>query len=436
MAQLTFAPKILVKEGVWSAIGKITTALGTLIGVRLLTEFVPKEIFGKICLLIGIATLGSNLFAHPLISAAQRFHPEMASSGNVPQLRRTILGILKWTSGALVSLILLGGLFFRSGSLSYLVFVVLAAFSIVQIMRNLEISFLTAARRQKEIAIWSISEAWLKPAFAVLLIILLGDTPQSVILGYCVAFGIILLCFHLLPVSVEGSNISKMSTETDTELIVNIRRYAMPLIPLALVAWISNLSDRYIISGMLGVGQVGLYAAGYGLISMPFQMVGDIIGQTLRPPYYQAISAGNITLGKKLLITQLIITVLVCCAGVVGIFLLRNIIAALLLAEEYRNAVSLMPWIAAGITLQIITQIFEGVLMAYKRTGFLLLVHSLGAVVCVLSVYMFIHRFNLIGAAMACPVYYLSMLIASIVLTRITTKELKINHEIICSNKD
>ena len=422
MTNLSFAPKIILREGAWSAFGKITTALGALIGVRFLTEFVPKEVYGKISLLIGIVTLGSNLFASPLISAAQRFHPEMALSGKVQQLRRTIVGILKWAVGTLAGLILLGGLFVRFGTMSYLVFVALAGFLVVLVCRNLEIGFLTAARRQKEVALWSSSEAWLKPAFAVLLVILLGDSPQSVLLGYFAAIGGVLLCFHLLPVPVEGRGNPKVPSETDTELTAKIRRYAMPLVPLALVAWVSSLSDRYIISGMLGVGQVGIYAAGYGLMSMPFLMAGGIIGQTLRPPYYQAISAGNITLAEKLLRTQLAITALICGAGVVAVFFLRNIIATLLLAKEYRSAVSLMTYIAAGITLQVISQIFEGILIAYKRTGFLLIIHSFGAIVCVLSVYFLIRRFNLIGAAMACPIYYLSMLMLSMVMAKIALK--------------
>ena len=425
MTNLSFAPKVILREGAWSAFGKITTALGALIGVRLLTEFVPKEVYGIISLLIGIVTLGSNLFASPLISAAQRFHPELALSGKVQQLRRTIVGILKWTVGALAALILLGGLFVRFGTMSYLVFVALAGFLVVLVCRNLEIGFLTAARRQKEVALWSSSEAWLKPAFAVLLVILLGDSPQSVLLGYFAAIGGILLCFHLLPVPVEGRGSSKVPFERDTELTAKIRRYAMPLVPLALVAWVSSLSDRYIISGMLGVGQVGIYAAGYGLMSMPFLMAGGIIGQTLRPPYYQAISAGNITLAEKLLRTQLAITALICGAGVVAVFFLRNMIATLLLAKEYRSAVSLMTYIAAGITLQVISQIFEGILIAYKRTGFLLIIHSFGAVVCVLSVYFLVRRFNLIGAAMACPVYYLSMLMLSMVMAKIALKKPK-----------
>ncbi len=427
MTNLSFAPKIILREGAWSAFGKITTALGALIGVRLLTEFVPKEVYGKISLLIGIVTLGSSLFASPLISAAQRFHPEMALSGKVPQLRRTIVGILKWTVGALAGFVLLVGIFARSGDISYQVFLGLAAFLVVQVMRDLEISFLTAARRQKEVAVLSTSEAWLKPAIAILLVSLLGAASQYILFGYFVAVGGILLCFYLLPVQVEGSNNLKVPFEADTELTANIRRYAMPLVPLALVAWVSSLSDRYIISGMLGIGQVGLYTAVYGLISMPFLMAGGIIGQTLRPPYYQAVSAGNITMEKKLIRIQLAITVLVCGAGVVAVFFLRNIIAALLLAKEYRSAVSLMPWIAAGITLQVISQIFEGILIAFKRTGFLLIIHSFGAVVCVLSVFFLIRRFNLIGAAVACPVYYLTMLMIGIVMTAIALKKPKTN---------
>ena len=422
MTNFSFAPKVILREGAWSAFGKITTALGTLIGVRLLTEFVPKEVYGKISLLVGIVALGSNLFASPLISAAQRFHPEMALSGKVPQLRRTIVGILKWTVGVLAGLILLGGLFVRFGTISYLVFVALAGFLTVQVMRNLEIGLLTAARRQKEVALWSSSEAWLKPAFAVLLVILLGDTPQSVLLGYFAAVGGVLLCFHLLPVPVEGCNNSKVPFETDTELTANIRRYAMPLVPLALVGWVTSLSDRYIIAGMLGAADVGIYAACYGLIGMPFLIAGGAIGQTLRPPYYEAVSAGNITIGKRLFRTQLAFTVLVCGVGVVAVFFLRNIIAALLLAEEYRSAVSLMPWIAAGISFQVVLQVFENVIFAYKRTKLVLLVHSVGAIVCVVSVVCLVGRFGLVGAAVACPVYYSSMLIISVTLARLVRK--------------
>ncbi|MBW8039176.1 MAG: oligosaccharide flippase family protein [Planctomycetes bacterium] len=418
--------KRLLNEGGWSTFGKVFAALGTLVGIRLITECVSKDIYGKVILLIGIITLGGNLFASPLISAAQRFHPEAVLSQRLPQLRCTVSRMLKRNTGTLACLFLIGGaIYARLNGISFLVFLAMTAFLLVQITQSFEISLLTAARRQREIAIWLSLEAWLKPILAIALVFLFGDATQHVLWGYFIAVAVILLRFYLSPAKPEGTNGSSKTFITDRKLISDIRRYAMPLVPLALVAWISTLSDRYIIAGMLGSASVGIYAACYGLLGMPFLMAGGIIGQTLRPPYYQAVSAGNINLAKKLLKTQLTITALVCGVGVVAVFFLRNIIAALLLAKEYRSAVSLMTLIAAGITFQVITQIFESILIAYKRTGFLLIIHSFGAVVCVLSVYFLIRRFNLIGAAMACPVYYLSMLILSMIMAAITLKKPK-----------
>ncbi|MCP4613428.1 MAG: oligosaccharide flippase family protein [Planctomycetes bacterium] len=422
MTYLSFAPKIIFKEGAWSAFGKIMTALGTLIGVRLLTEFVSKEIYGKISLLIGIATLGSNLCASPLISAAQRFHPEMALSGSVFQLRRTIVGILKWTVGILVSLILLVGLFVQSDTMSYPAFVVLAAFIVVQVMRNLEVGFLTAARRQKETAIWDTMEAWAKPVIAVLLVILLGAKPQSVLLGYFIAVGAILLCFNLLPIQAEGKDLPKKHGELDSKLLSNIRSYAIPLIPLAIVGWTISLSDRYIIGGILGMEDVGIYAASYGLISMPFLITSSAVSQALRPIYFQSVSTHNKSLETKMFRIWFTAISLLCLFGVIAVYYFRHWIAVCLLAREYRTGTLLMPWIAAGIGFQVISQIFENILFAYKRTGFVLFVHSIGAIVCVVSVVCLIDQFGLVGAAVACPVYYSSMLLISMILIRLTKK--------------
>ncbi len=69
----------LLKEVAWAGFGKIAAALGMLVGIRLLTEKVPKEVYGTVSLLIGLITLGNNLFAAPLLQAAQRFHSGLSN---------------------------------------------------------------------------------------------------------------------------------------------------------------------------------------------------------------------------------------------------------------------------------------------------------------------------------------------------------------------
>jgi len=413
----------LLKEVAWSGFGKIAAALGMLVGIRLLTEIVPKEIYGTVSLLIGLITLGNNLFAAPLLQAAQRFYPEVVLSCGVPCLRYLIVDILKWSVGALVCLTLLGGaVYIRFKTISYMVFPVLAALLSVQIMRNLETSLMTAARRQKGVAIWDTAEAWAKPVLAVVLVFLLGATPQSVLLGYFIAVGGILLCFNLLPIQAEGKNVPNKPGEPDSKLLSNIRSYVIPFIPLAIVGWTISLSDRYIIGGLLGMADVGIYTASYGLISTPFLITGSAICQALRPLYFQSVSSKNKSLENKMFLIWFTATSSICLFGVVAIYHLRHWIAVCLLAREYRSGTLLMPWIAAGIGFQVISQIFENILFAYKRTGLVLLVHSVGAIVCVVSVVFLISRFGLVGAAVACPVYYSSMLIISTILARLIRK--------------
>lgn len=411
----SYHPKKLLKEGQWSAFGKILSALGTLLGVRLLTEFVNKEAYGQISLLIGAMTLGVCLFASPLTSAAQRFHSELAMTGNISLLRKTIISLLRWPIILLAGTTLLLAFFIKS--IPWSVFLALAFLLVFQILRNMEVSFLTAARRQKEVALISISESWFKPGLAVLIIFVLGSSSLSILLGYSIATGGTLLIFYLLPVKVEGAYDRKDVLQPDKMLKKNIIHYSLPLIPLALVAWVSSLSDRYIIGSISGVGQVGIYAAGYGLISMPFLMVEGIVGQTLRPAYFQALSSNDSINEKKILKTQLIATVTVCGLGVLAVCFLKNILVWILLAEEYRQVAVLLPWIALGIGFQVIAHIYEGVLMAHKKTLKLLAVHTIGAVVSIVSVFLLCSKYGLYGAAIACPIYYLSMLIAGIVFT-------------------
>ena len=411
--------KRLLKEGAWSTFGRVLGALGLLVGVRLLTEVVEKEVYGTVSLLVGVMTLGLNLLVTPYILAGQRLHSEAALSGDLPRLRQAIVGTLRWTITALAAATLLAGaVCSRLTEISYWAFAVLAAFLVVQAVRSLDLYLLIAARRQKENSIWQAAEAWAKPALAIVFVLVLGATPQSVLLGYGLAVGGVLLGFLLLGLPREGVADGQGPMAPNAKLRADIRRYATPLIPLALVGWVNTLSDRYMIGGLLSLGDVGVYSATYGLIGMPFLIAGGAITQALFPPYFQAVSAGNTGRERNLLNAWLLTTVLVCAGGAAAVYFLRHIIAAILLAAEYRGGAALMSWIAAGIGLQAVAQVFENVLFAYKRTSWVLLQHSAGAAVCLLSVFVLIRKFGLIGAAAACPVYYLSMVIVGVVLAR------------------
>ncbi len=418
MVWFSSSKKRLLKEGVWSTFGKVTTALGSLIGIRLLTEFMPRETYGQLSLLIGLMMLGKNFFTGPLFLAIQRFYPDAALSGTIPTFRHTVVRVLNLLGGILIGLILIGGgLYSRYHAVSFLAFLAIAGCLITKIALRLEVCLLTAARRQKASAICQILEAWCKPAIAVLIVILLGATSQSVLLGYFIATAGIIFIIHYLPMCAEGVDYSKQGTiETDRKLLKNIWVYALPLIPQALVGWIISFSDRYIVGGLLGTADVGLYSVAYGAVGVPFLIAGASLSQTLRPPYYNAVASSDKRIEKKMLRAWLLATLLVSILGVIAVYGLRHCIASIVLAEQYRSSVLLMPWIAGGMGLQIIAQVYDNVFLAHKETKLVLISQVIGAVICLISVFLLTVKFGLLGTAIACPVYFFALVIVKILL--------------------
>jgi len=67
------------------------------------------------------------------------------------------------------------------------------------------------------------------------------------------------------------------------------------------------------------------------------------------------------------------------CCGRIAVILLREYIGALLLAKNYRTSVDLMPWVALGYSLLMISSVFEKPNYAYKKTKAVLYIWISGA---------------------------------------------------------
>ncbi len=395
----------VLHDGIWVIGGQVAAAAGTLIGVRLLTELVAPPIFGAVSLLMGITLLGTNLFCTPFLQAATRFFPEMAREGNVRQLRCLIGDFLRVTTLVLVGSVLVGGcIYSRVRSSSFIVFIPLAALIVVDVVRNLEVNLLSAARRQGACALWQGAEAWARPALAAGAVLTFGATVQSILAGYLGA-SILTLALFFSCVRRDGSDVLRQETALDSRLSKQIAHYAFPLVPLAIVGWISSLSDRYVIGGMLGLEQVGIYAASVGLISRPFIMIGTVLLNTLRPVYFEAVSGEKRAVAQKTLRIWLGCGSLFFALGILAIASLSRPIANWLLAEQYRSSAALMPYLAFGYSLICLSQVFSTVSLAYKRSWCVLISESSAAATSLFVGIPLTYWFGLKGAAGAVPIY-------------------------------
>lgn len=407
----------LFAEGSWVAFGQVGAAVGTLIGIRLLTEFAPPDVYGEMTLVIGVVALGLGAVFTPVLQAALRFYPEYAE-GRVPLLRK-ILGSILWKrSGATLLLLLASWPFVRqfhqvTPEMGVLVFALL----ILDGLRSLEMSLLNAARRQRSYAVVSVLEAWGRPVAAMVALRVLESGTESILIGYALVTSLILFCFYLLG-KPEGAGRPLDLSRLPNDLRQEVRSYSWPLVPMAMVGWVSGVGDRYLIGGLLGLHEAGIYAAVYGLLSRPFLMASGVIELTLRPIYNQRVANGAYREANALLRQWLLAVASVMGVGLLAILLLDDFIVNILLAEEYRSSTALMPWIASGYFLLALSHVFEKVCYAFGNTGYILFIQCAGAVFGIGIAYLGIVYYGLLGAAMAVPVYFGLQMALSVFMAR------------------
>lgn len=427
-------------EGAWVAAGQIMSAIGTLAGLRLLTTLLPPHVFGEVVLLGGIVLLANGLAASPLMQGVLRFYPEAATTNNVGMLRT----VTRWY---LIRLTLLTSAMCLGGFLLYSAVVpvnrwlgaLIVALLIVEVGRQLELTMLNAARRQRATAIWIALDAWARPIAAWVIIETVGATAISTMVGYVTASGVLLACLvywrrHEDRGENDSARVASLATgpvigvgitnsgarfqESEETLSKSLMRYSLPLLPLGVIGWLTGQADRYILGGMIGVEEAGLYAALYGIASRPFLMAGGMLEAWIRPIYYETVAAQEVKREKRVLHMWMSAIVCAALAGVGIFFFWHTEIAGILLAEPYRANAGLMPWIAAGYGLLLVAQVYGRVCYAHHDTRAVLLSETIGCIVALVTTVYGVSRFGLAGAAFAVPVYFSAQLALAMILAR------------------
>ena len=248
----------------------------------------------------------------------------------------------------------------------------------------------------------------------VLAVIWLGPTVSSVMLAIAGTLVLIFISIRRFT-HTEGSH--RPAAADSHRLKDEIWRFSRPLIPVALLLWITGVSDRYIIEWLSrDAAKVGMYAAGYGLISQPFIMTNSILGQTLRPIYFTAIATGNRSHARRVFGIWLMIAGCICIGGAALAYMLRNVLVKVFLASQYAGAAPIIPWIAVGYIFYVLQQALEQNLIAHRRTMAVLVCQSVGAFASIAATVPLVLKFGMIGAAYACPIYFLMQAATNLLL--------------------
>ena len=389
-----------------------------------MTELLPPSEFGRLALLMGIAALALGLSAAPRLQAVLRFYSDYARLGQVTLLRRVsqrlvsgsvCVWVVAVASAWALGLPTLGGTWF-TGAL-------IAAILVVDSLRSFELSLLNAARRQRTAALIYAADAWSRPLLATTAVLVFGPNATAALAGYVLGSTLVVLVMFLTT-RLEGAAPSTPpgaaagTIEMETALAATIRRYALPLIPLALLGWINGVGDRYVIGGMIGLDAAGLYAAAYGLASRPFLMLFNIIEMTFRPQLHEAVATADSAAINAAKQPLLLATVAGAAIGVLAFVGLSYPAAKLVFGPGYDGAAGLMPWIALGYSFKVSANVFSRYCYAFDDTRAILALTLFAAVSGLVVLIPAIVLDGLQGAAKAVPVYFGLELILSILFAQ------------------
>jgi O-antigen/teichoic acid export membrane protein len=411
-----------LRDALWIAGGTAATALGTIAGVRVLTQYLPPERFGVVTLALGVSALALSLVGTPLNQAAMHWYPAMepatAARDLLAALRRCLRRIAAWILLAAVAVTLTYWLL-EHGSPLLGVLIILAL--AVDCWRFAHLSLLNSARRHARYVFWLTLDAWLRPVAAALAIYAFGTSALVVLGAYLLVSASLLWAFtrRLWP----GAQLAPLTADKRQQLDRRIWRYALPLVPLGLIGWASSLGDRYVIGGLLSVADAGVYAAVYGVASAPFLMVGGMGEMALRPIHQAAVVGDDHRRAQHIARLWVAGVVLTCLLGVLLFGVGHQLIAGLVVGKMYRHASVLMPWIALGYTVRAASYVFERICYSYGQTGRVLVIQSVGLAAAAITTPIGVLTLGLKGAALSVPTYFTVQLLAAVLLAKRTVDE-------------
>lgn len=401
------AHKKVMFEGGWVLTGQIVVAVVNLIGIRVVTEFLPAETLGIATMWLGISILLKNIFIIPFLNYQIRYYPEYLQKKNISDFNRITLRLIitlcifSSILFIITTVLLISFRFLNSG---YIILTLVVMFFLSDTIKSFYINKLQAERKQKYYAIWLIVESLL---IYTLIYGLISNFPSAEIYLLSMSVGTLLGILIFRDYRINNKQAEAIDHLNIRDIMNDAKKFSLPFIPMAFLSWIMNLSSRYFIGISEGTYEAGIFVASFSIASRPFIMLSGIATSFFRPILLEAFSKDE---RKKinLVLRSWIIAILISGLLILSIFIFGNkLIAEFFLSSEYRtNTLVLFFFIGLGYFFLALHQIFENFLFAMKKTNLILYASIVGTLTFLITNYLLVPIYSTTGAAISISIAF------------------------------
>jgi O-antigen/teichoic acid export membrane protein len=396
-----------VSEILWVIAGQTLNVILGFVIIKILSRM-GTESYGNYALIITFAALLGLIFYGPLQQGFIRFYYVYSAKGFANVFASLLIKILLISFFIFILIAIAVGLLkdFILIPFSFLFILTASAFVIISKISETFNSLLNLLRKRKENAIIQTLEKILQ---VILLLVLLNQKRLllveviSILLFTSIVFVILKMLLFRKFLPDEKISSSENLTNRKNEMRRTTVAYIIPFLIWGISGWLQSNGERWIISGLLSVSDVGVYAIMMSLVNALVAIPNNMIAEFATPIIFQQYSDLTDKIKIKAgfryisLITLVVFILSIFSAAVT--FYIGKTFIELISSKSYSGYWQLLPFLCLGTGLYLTGQAQAYLGMALNLPQKYLLPKIMIGVLSIVFNFIFINAFGINGIA-------------------------------------
>ncbi|MDP3349062.1 MAG: oligosaccharide flippase family protein [Hydrogenophaga sp.] len=384
-------------------VGRAAQFLIALITLRVATTLLSPEEMGKVALVVTTTAFFALLLINPVgMFINRRLHAWQASGRGVGYLVRYAGYIALVAAIAAVGL----PLFVRTGLISFGIptvwLIALVCGSVIfNTVNQTAIPCLNLLGDSRRFILLTVATLIASFLAAVTLVLTVQRTAEYWMLGILLGQALLaLIGTRDLFAQLSRSNTASIQQPIHRQHLRSLFAFSWPVAIAAGLGWVQAQGYRYLMVEDLGLAQVGLFVAGYGLSAGIIAGFESVLTTYFQPRLYRDASATDPQLQTKAWrrYASAVIPSLVLTVGLLVV--LAPDLTRLLLGEKFQAAASFVIWGALAEAARVLASVYSLIAHVHMRTRWLIWPNVVGAVISIVACSLLMPVFGAHGAGM------------------------------------
>ncbi len=339
---------ILIKEAAWVICGQLTTLIGSLMLVRVLTEYLSPAEYGHLVLALTFAGLINQVVMGSVTNGIYRYYSIASENGDLKRYLHDCSRLMGLASLSVLFIFLtvVALLILTENSRWILLITATTIFSLLTAYTTTLNSIQNAGRHRAVVALNTSIESWLKIALAFGVIFWLDNTITEIVFSFACSSLIVL--FFQLNFLYRNINEKDKISEIGNGWLNPMLIYSLPFVSSGLFTWFQQASDRWALQFFTTTNDVGQYAVLYQLGYSPMLIATGMLVNFLTPIFFnRAGDASDASKNSDLLrltwrmtSLSLLITLIMVLLG----YFCHEWLFKIFVAENFRGISYQLPW--------------------------------------------------------------------------------------------